>query len=82
MARPWESQYAWGRDVDEMQGSDDEQLDYESLSADVAAQEFCDYLVLLKHSGALSAKQCCILAFWSTRAGVNNDTLKRMGYVA
>lgn len=49
--------------------NDPDDFKYQFVDEDVAAEEFLTYLVLLKVSGKLSAKQACILAFWACKAG-------------
>eukprot|EP00969_Alexandrium_andersonii_P010227 445846-Alexandrium_andersonii.AAC.2 len=51
-------------------GSDpDEQFNYDAANPDVAGQQLADMLTDMKQRGTISAKQCCILAFWASKAG-------------
>lgn len=49
------------------------EIDYDNISSDVAESEFYSLLVELKLTGVLTAKQCCIIAFWATKAGARGD---------
>lgn len=52
---------------------DDGFFDYDNVAPDVAGQELVSFLVELKLQNTLSAKQCCTLAFWASRAGASGD---------
>ena len=68
---PWEL-----RDYSRLDGSvaggaeDDSGSDLEACTAAEASEQFFDYLVELKLQGTLSAKHCCELSFWATKAGM------------
>ena len=72
MASSWEG---WGStwsaaaaaDANDPGGESD--IDYDNITAEVAAEELGHMLVELKLRNALSARQCCVLAFWASQAG-------------
>ena len=53
---------------------DDDALDYANVPADVAGEELYSLLLQLKLTGALSARQTCVLAFWATKAGATGPS--------
>ena len=55
-------------DPDAGEGSDREQL--QELDAFQCSAEFLHMLIQLKISGALSAKQACLLSYWASRGGL------------
>ena len=63
---PWEVRDAW-EDVDATY--DDDEYDYANVDATYAGQQLADYLLFLKHSHEISAVACCLLSFWSSKAG-------------
>ena len=68
---PWESDEPWARPPQaEDDGSGDEQpFDYDAVTLPEACAEFYDHLVHMKHAGLISAKSCCITAWWAWKAG-------------
>ena len=48
---------------------DDDEVDPDSFLPEEAGAELFEELVALKFTGKLSARSCCVLAFWATRAG-------------
>ena len=46
------------------------------MSAEVAEVELFDMLVYLKLTYVLSAKQCCVLAFWASKSGSSGGVQK------
>ena len=54
----------------ETEHGEPEDLDYSDVSPEMAADELCAMLVDLKITNNLSAKQCCVLAWWAHKAGV------------
>ena len=64
-ARVGEPRDCWG-------GEDDVQFDYDNdVTSELAAEELGAMLIHMKMSGVFSARQCCIICFWASRAGVN-----------
>ena len=65
-AQPWEgvSRSGWASDEDTAEPS------FDDVSKEEAEEQLALFLVFLKRSGILSAKQVCIIAFWSQKAGV------------
>ena len=63
---PWESVARAGY------ASDDEEdvPSFDGISREEAAEQLGNYIVFLKRSAVLSAKQACVLAFWAKAAGV------------
>ena len=47
----------------------DEDVDYNNVSPEFAAEQFGDMLVDLKLMNSLSARQTCVLAFRASKAG-------------
>ena len=66
-AQPWEgvSRIEWGSDDE-----DTAEPSFDNVSKEEAEDQLALLLVFLKRSGILSAKQVCIIAFWSQEAGV------------
>lgn len=65
----WEDrEYAEPADV---QSSDDEPPTAENLTQEESSLEFFNYVVHLKMSGILSAKQACILSYWAKGGGLS-----------
>jgi hypothetical protein len=62
----WSASSCSDREPDD---NDDPGIDYANVPADIAAEEFGAMLVDLKLQNVLSARQCCVLAFWASRAG-------------
>ena len=58
---------AWGDPDDECN------FDYANVDATAAGEELFEMLVSLKLEGNISAKQCCVLAFWAHKAGACGD---------
>ena len=55
-------------DEDEEAGEKEEpQVDWENIGAQQAGEEFASLLISLKQEGVLSAKVCCLLAFFFCR---------------
>ena len=65
---PWEDAWFHGCGF----GSDDEGDDgaYTHVTIEEAADRLGEYIIFLKQSGTLSAKQACGLAFWAKAAGL------------
>eukprot|EP00969_Alexandrium_andersonii_P292377 12922465-Alexandrium_andersonii.AAC.1 len=66
------SRHSW--EVDEpfeeaSSGEEYEEFDYSRATPEIAGEELANFLLQLKHSGVLSAKSCCLLAWWAARAG-------------
>ena len=61
-------------------GSDDEP-DLDAVTGDVATNELFNHIVHLKWSGLLSAKNACVLAWWSSKAGAGTrgSQLEKLG---
>ena len=55
---------------------DASELDYNNVSLAVAQEELFNVLVELKLVGKLSAKNCCIIAFWAKHAGASGPATK------
>ena len=68
-AESWHSSALHDRDFWEEQP----EFDYSDVDPTTAGQEFTSMLVHLKLKGVLSAKQTCVLAYWSSRAGAVGD---------
>ena len=70
MVDPWSSD-PWVAQARHGCGSDaEDEESYENISPEDASEQLGNYLVFLKRSGTLSAKQTCVLAFWAAAAGV------------
>jgi hypothetical protein len=65
----WEDDHAW--DSDSMGGgaSGESDEDYDSVTAEQAGNYFSEFLMSLLFSHTISAKQCCVLAWWAQHAG-------------
>ena len=68
-ARTWDRRNWQQGDRRHQAFEDESDFQYASVTADEAGQELFSYLVLLKLSGVLSAKQACVLAFWAHKSG-------------
>jgi hypothetical protein len=64
-----EDDHAW--DTDSMGGgaSGESDEDYDSVTAEQAGGHFSEFLMSLLFSHTISAKQCCVLAWWAQHAG-------------
>ena len=51
-------------------------FDYDDVSPGVAGEEFVAMLCFLKVSGVMSAKMCCVLAWWAAKAGATGEAAK------
>ena len=61
---------SWEEEGGPPEGSDpEEQFSYDAVNPDAAGQQLADMLTDLKQRGTISAKQCCILAYWASKAG-------------
>ena len=77
MASSWEGWDSSWSDVREASWDEDEQeKDPDSYTQVEAAAEFVNLLIDYKMKGILSAKQACLLAYWSGRGGCCGDTSK------
>eukprot|EP00969_Alexandrium_andersonii_P173111 7652157-Alexandrium_andersonii.AAC.1 len=68
----WEedlSEDDWEGDVDS--DGDHRPDHFERAGVKQSGEVLFDMLVSLKQSGVISAKQCCVLAFWAHRAGAS-----------
>ena len=61
---------SWGSTATDCEAGDIDDLDYSNVSPDIAAEELASMLIDLKVHNSLSATQCCILAWWASKAGV------------
>ena len=68
----WDEDRGEEWDVDD-EGSGDEddgdKVDWDSLQPAEAGQQLSEFLLALKHEGHLSARQCCVIAFWACKSG-------------
>ena len=71
----WETMHAWNGEPAEAEEND--QIDPEE-----ASQELFNYLVDLKLTGYLSARQTCLLAWWASKAGVGGMVKKSVHHPA
>lgn len=70
MSSSWDNWTAtWSAPEPVAEQDSDAEIDYENVTSDVAAEELGGMLLELKLTNALSARQCCVLAFWAHRAG-------------
>ena len=70
MSSSWDNWTAtWSAPEPVAEQDSDAEIDCENVTSDVAAEELDGMLLELKLTNALSARQCCVLAFWAHRAG-------------
>ena len=81
MAHAWEApERGWEFDSDApnvwADDTPDAEVDYNALSKAECEAKLFEYLIDLKQTTRLSAKQTCILAFWASKAGAGGDVSK------
>ncbi len=58
-------------------GDDSHEPSLSNMSAEEASGERVNYIVHLKRTAVLSAKQACVISFWAKTAGLK-DTVERL----
>ena len=76
-AHSWEDpgrQWEWAGDANAWAHNiDTESVDYWNVSKSDAELQLFEFVVSLKQSNKISAKQACLLAFWASRSGAGGD---------
>ena len=72
--RDWEAPDGFG---DEWASDfEDEGPDYGQMTHEMGAEHLCEFIVILKLSGAIAAKSARLLCFWASKAGVTGPVSK------
>eukprot|EP00969_Alexandrium_andersonii_P165035 7294703-Alexandrium_andersonii.AAC.1 len=65
----WQAGHSWEAPTWHDDDAAEDGIDYAKVSQEVAGQELFALLVRLKLQATLSARQCCCIAFWASKAG-------------